>query len=78
MDELGDFSQILNRSAASIVRQAEDSIRDHSVASDPITYAEQAQAKLNQLLQNNYTAAAKEHHPDPYANLGEENQEAAT
>lgn len=75
VDELGDFSQILNRSAASIVRQAEDSIRDHSVASDPITYAEQAEAKLNQLLQSNYVAAAKHHTPDPYANLGEENQD---
>lgn len=37
-------------------------------------YVKQAEAKINQLLQNNYTAAAKHHTPDPYADLGEESQ----
>ncbi|WP_461186488.1 helix-turn-helix domain-containing protein [Trueperella pyogenes] len=60
---------------STVIRQAEDSIRDHSVASDPITYAEQAEAKLNQLLQSNYTPAAKHHEPDPYDSVGEENQD---
>lgn len=78
VDTLASICRALRLEPWRVLREAEDSIRDHSVASDPITYAEQAEAKLNQLLQSNYTPAAKEHHPDPYANLGEENQEAAT
>lgn len=58
-----------------VLRQAEDSIRDHSVASDPVTYAEQAEAKLQAVLQSNYTPAARHHEPDPYEGVGEENQD---
>ncbi|OCW59783.1 helix-turn-helix domain-containing protein [Trueperella bernardiae] len=58
-----------------VLRQAEDSIRDHSVASDPVTYAEQAEAKLQAALQSNYTPAARHHEPDPLEGIGEENQD---
>ncbi|MEW6875093.1 helix-turn-helix domain-containing protein [Trueperella pyogenes] len=56
--------------------KAEDSIRTPApVATDPATYAKQAEAKLARLLQSNYTAAAKHHTPDPYDRVGEENQD---
>ncbi|MEW6932226.1 hypothetical protein [Trueperella pyogenes] len=35
----------------------------------------EAQAKLEALNQGNYTAAAKEHTPDPLQGIGEENQD---
>ncbi|MEW6872129.1 hypothetical protein V3M41_00900 [Trueperella pyogenes] len=75
VDELGDFSRVLKQPVASIVREAEDAVTKQAKAA---SYAATAEAKLNQLLQSNYVAAAKHHTPDPYANLGEENQEAAT
>lgn len=58
--------------------KAEGAIRTPAPAAtiDPATYAKQAEAKLAQLLKSNYVAAAKHHTPDPYANLGEENQES--
>ncbi len=58
--------------------KAEGAIRTLAPAAtiDPATYAKQAEAKLARLLQSNYVAAAKHHTPDPYANLGEENQES--
>lgn len=75
VDTLTAICRALRLEPWRVLRQAEDSIRDHSVASDPITYAEQAEAKLAQLLQSNYVAAAKHHEPDPYDSVGEENQD---
>lgn len=83
MDDFEAIAVALGLTPWRVVKQAEEAVRNsatHYTAAtiDPATYAKQAEAKINQLLQNNYTAAAKHHTPDPYANLGEENQEPAT
>lgn len=60
---------------STVIRQAEESIQTPApVATDPATYIAAAQAKLDQLLQSNYTPAAKHHTPDPLQGIGEENQ----
>lgn len=80
VDTLTAICRALRLEPWRVLRQAEGAIQTLTPAAtiDPATYAKQAEAKINQLLQNNYTAAAKHHTPDPYANLGEENQEPAT
>ena len=74
VDELGALSQVLNRSATSVLRQAEQAVR--ATTPDPAaTYAAVAEAKLRAVLQSNYTPAARHHEPDPHEGVGEENQD---
>ncbi|MEW6872131.1 hypothetical protein V3M41_00910 [Trueperella pyogenes] len=53
------------------VREADDTLRDDTAA----TYIATAEAKLQAVLQGNYTAAAREHEVDRFEGLGEENQD---
>ncbi|MEW6934103.1 hypothetical protein [Trueperella pyogenes] len=72
VDELGDFSRVLKQPVVSIVREAEDAVTKQAKAA---SYTTTAEAKLQAVLQGDYTAAAKEHTLDKLASLGEENQD---
>ncbi|MDV6238402.1 hypothetical protein R3J22_02520 [Trueperella bernardiae] len=74
VDELGALSEVLGRSAASIVREAEEAVR--ATTPDPAaTYIAAAEAKLQAALQGDYAPAARRHEPDPLEGVGEENQD---
>lgn len=72
VDTLAAICRALRLEPWRVLREAEDALQDDPAAH----YIATAEAKLARLLQSNYVAAAKHHTPDPYANLGEENQES--
>lgn len=78
VDTLTAICRALRLEPWRVLRQAEDAIQTLTPAAtiDPATYAKQAEAKLAALHETRLQAAAKHHTPDPYANLGEENQES--
>ena len=81
LSELDALCNALNIRASSVVRDAERAISVPSAPSavsvDPArAYIDETQAKLTRVLsRTDLTPAAKQHQPDPYANIGEENQD---